>query len=94
MTTKKQKENKARGSSEEGLRILANIEVVKGIYCNTAMIKHTQTEFIFDFAMAESGEGQLVSRIITNPIHAKKILNALKENIQKYEDRFGKIKID
>ena len=73
--------------------IMANIEIMKGQYCNAALIKHSKTEFIFDFAMTEAGQGHLVSKIITNPIHAKQILEALKNNIEKYEEKFGAIEI-
>jgi len=34
------------------------------------------------------------SRIITTPQHAKMLLKALKDNIDKFEARFGEIKVD
>ncbi|MDG1667735.1 MAG: DUF3467 domain-containing protein [Opitutae bacterium] len=79
---------------EEPLKVSANVEMLKGAYCNSAFIKHSKDDFILDFIMAESGEGYLVSKVITNPSHAKKILKALKDNVEKYEKSYGEIKTD
>lgn len=77
---------------EKGLQVLAGAADLKGDYCNVAAIHHAQTEFVFDFFFQLGNQGQLVSRIITNPQHAKAIMSALSENIKKYESRFGTIK--
>jgi len=79
---------------EESLKVSANVEMLKGTYCNSAFIKHSKDDFILDFIMAESGEGYLVSKVITNPSHAKKILKALQDNIEKYEKAYGEIETD
>ena len=34
------------------------------------------------------------ARIITTPQHAKMLMKALKDNIDKFEARFGEIKVD
>ncbi len=73
------------------LPIKASDEDLKGRYANAMQISHTPEEFIFDFLNMAPPAGQLVSRIITNPGHAKRILAALQDNIVKYEARFGKI---
>ena len=80
--------------TEQTLKVSANAEIMKGAYCNSAFIKHSKDDFILDFIIAESGEGYLVSKVITNPSHAKKILNALKDNIEKYEKAYGEIETD
>jgi len=36
-------------------------------------------------------KAKVISRIIVTPDHAKRLLAALKENIEKYEAAFGKI---
>lgn len=63
------------------------------IYSNLAMIGHLREEFILDFIRVFPGtaKGKVRSRVIMAPIHAKRLLFALKENIDKYEANFGPI---
>ncbi len=77
-----------------------NIELgekeAEGIYSNLAIITHSPAEFIIDFTRVVPGvpKAKVHSRIITTPQHAKMLLKALKENIDKFEKRFGEIKIE
>lgn len=77
-----------------------NIELgekeAEGIYSNLAIITHSPAEFIIDFTRVMPGvpKAKVYARIITNPQHAKMLMNALKENIDKFEKRFGVIKIE
>ena len=75
----------------KGLRVSADPQVAQGKYANLAMFRHTQREFVFDFLLNLQGEAQLVSRVLTSPQHAKEVLQALKSNIDHYENQFGKI---
>ena len=70
-------------------------EVAKGSYSNLAIITHSHSEFIIDFATNMPGlPGPKVgSRIVMSPEHCKRLLNALAENIGKYEQHYGKIEI-
>jgi hypothetical protein len=67
-----------------------------GVYSNAANIIHSKNEFIFDFAIVLPGKNaaRVQSRVITNPVHAKQILIALQNNISKYEQSFGEIKVE
>lgn len=69
-------------------------EVAEGEYANLAMIAHSNTEFVIDFIRMMPGvpKAKVKSRIIITPEHAKRLLYALKENIEKYEGTFGNIK--
>lgn len=69
-------------------------EIAEGIYANLAMIAHSNSEFVVDFIRLMPGvpKAKVKSRIILTPEHAKRLLLALKENIEKYEATFGKIK--
>jgi hypothetical protein len=69
-------------------------EVAEGVYANLAMISHSHSEFIVDFIRIMPGvpKARVKSRIIISPEHAKRLLSALKENIERYEANFGKIK--
>jgi len=68
-------------------------EVSKGVYSNLAIISHSPTEIICDFAQMLPGtpNANVRTRVILNPVHAKRLLSALAENIQKYERTFGTI---
>ena len=78
---------------KNGLPIRVNEEVAKGVYSNIAMVSHTPAEFCIDFGQVLPGvEGAIIrQRTIIAPIHAKRLLHALAENIEKYESMFGKI---
>ncbi|MCH7973650.1 MAG: DUF3467 domain-containing protein [Bacteroidetes bacterium] len=77
-----------------------NIELgekeAEGIYSNLAIITHSPAEFIIDFTRIVPGvpKAKVYARIITTPQHAKMLLMALKDNIDKYEKRFGEISIN
>lgn len=70
-------------------------EVAQGVYANLAIITHSSSEFILDFVRILPGipKGGVKSRVILAPEHAKRLLGALQENIAKYENQFGAIKI-
>ncbi len=76
-----------------------NIELgekeAEGIYSNLAIITHSNAEFVLDFTRILPGvpKARVLSRIITTPVHAKLLLNALRDNIEKYEMKFGEIKM-
>jgi len=71
-------------------------EIAEGIYSNLAVITHSSSEFIIDFIriMPNSPKAKVKSRIILTPEHAKRLLYAMNDNISKYEDNYGTIKID
>lgn len=69
-------------------------ETAQGVYSNLAMIAHSPEEFIVDFLQMFPGLPKAIvrSRIILTPLHAKRLLAALSDNVSKYESRFGAIK--
>ena len=70
-------------------------EVAQGEYANFAIITHSSSDFVLDFARILPGvpKAQVRSRVILAPEHAKRLLQALQENIVRYEQEFGKIQI-
>ena len=70
-------------------------EIASGKYSNLALITHSKNEFILDFAAMLPGipQPEVVSRLIMNPEHAKRLLLALQDNIAKYEHQFGVISL-
>jgi len=71
-------------------------EVAEGTYSNLAIISHSSSEFVVDFARIMPGapKANVKSRIILTPEHAKRLLFALQDNVTKFEANNGKIKID
>ncbi|MCS7073224.1 MAG: DUF3467 domain-containing protein [Bacteroidia bacterium] len=70
-------------------------EVADGIYSNLVVISHSSAEFVIDFIRLLPGvpKAKVKSRIIVTPEHAKRLLYALNDNIDKYESSFGKIQL-
>jgi hypothetical protein len=77
------------------LQLELNDQVAEGTYSNLAVITHSSSEFIVDFAQVFPGlpKAPVKSRIILAPEHAKRLLFALEDNIKKYEQVFGKIRM-
>ena len=75
------------------LQIELKEEVAQGIYSNLAIIGHSSSEFIVDFVRVMPGlpKAGVQARIILSPEHAKRLLCALSDNIDKYERTFGTI---
>lgn len=71
------------------LNIKATDETLRGHYSNAMQVTHTQQEVVLDFFHLLPPQGQLVSRVITSPAHAKQIIAALADNLKKYEQQFG-----
>ncbi|MCQ2170274.1 MAG: DUF3467 domain-containing protein [Bacteroidales bacterium] len=79
--------------NEKKINLELKPEVARGEYSNLAIISHSHSEFIIDFATMLPGleKPQIHNRILMTPEHARRLLNALAENISKYEANFGKI---
>jgi hypothetical protein len=76
-----------------------NIELgekeAEGIYSNLAIITHSPAEFVIDYTRILPGvpKAKVYARIVMTPQHAKLLFGALRDNIQKFEEKFGEIKI-
>lgn len=75
------------------LNIEISEEVAEGQYANLAIITHSHAEFVLDFVNVMPGtpKSKVKSRIILTPQHAKRLMRALTENIQKFESVHGPI---
>ncbi len=75
------------------LEIQADEQTAQGVYANLAGVTHSETEFIFDFLFMQPNQpkAKIRARIISSPIHTKRFLQALAENVKRYEERFGTI---
>ena len=75
------------------LNIELSEEMAQGVYSNLAIITHSNAEFVVDFIQVMPGvpKAKVKSRIVLTPQHAKRFLNALAENIEKFEAANGEI---
>jgi len=73
------------------IQIKLTDEMLAGKYANAMQVSHTKEEFILDFLNIFPPNGIVTSRVITSPGHLKRLINALQENLKKYENTFGKI---
>ncbi len=74
-----------------------NIELpadLEAIYSNFAIISHSPSEIVIDFArlLPGSPKSKVLTRIILTPLNAKLLLRALQENLNKYEEKFGEVR--
>lgn len=81
--------------NQNKLDIEISPEAAMGHYSNLAIITHSSSEFIVDFVQHMPGipKAQVNSRIIMTPENAKRLLAALTDNVQKYENQFGEIEL-
>lgn len=63
-------------------------EMAQGTYANLAIISHSSSEFILDFIRIVPGvpKAKVKSRVILTPANAKRLLYALRDNIDKFDD--------
>ncbi|MCD6113364.1 MAG: DUF3467 domain-containing protein [Bacteroidales bacterium] len=80
-------------NKQNQLNIELTNEMAEGIYSNLAIITHSHSEFIIDFIKVMPGlpKAKVKSRIIMTPQHAKRLFNALKGNLKKFESLYGEI---
>jgi Protein of unknown function (DUF3467) len=80
-------------NQQQQLNIELTDDMAQGVYSNLAVITHSPAEFVIDFIRVMPGvpKAKVQSRIILTPQHAKRLMNALKENISKFETQNGKI---
>ena len=64
------------------------------VYVNLFQVAPRQSEFFFSFGQMAREKGtaaHLLSCVVTTPIHAKSMLTALQDAVERYEERFGEI---
>ncbi|MBN2290360.1 MAG: DUF3467 domain-containing protein [Candidatus Glassbacteria bacterium] len=84
MTEKKQQKN---------INLELREQEAEGIYANLALITHSASEFIIDFARLMPGlpKARIHARIVMTPQNFKNLYRAIGENISRYEAGHGTI---
>ncbi len=81
--------------NQEGqINIELDETIAEGTYSNLAIINHSVSEFIVDFINVMPGipKAKVKSRIILTPQHAKRLMQALADNVHRFEQAHGEIK--
>lgn len=85
-----------QNNPDNQIEIELSEDIAQGIYSNLAIISHSSSEFVLDFIRVVPGvpKAKVKSRIILTPDHAKRLLTALQENIDKFEKMNGPVSIN
>lgn len=80
-------------NTENQINIELSEDVASGVYTNLAVITHSNAEFVCDFIQMLPGlpKAKVKSRVIMTPQNAKRLMRALIDNVQKYEQHMGVI---
>jgi hypothetical protein len=65
--------------------------VAKGVFTTGAVVLQGQHEFIVDFLLRMQQPQQVVARVVMPPIVVNQMIMALKDNLARYEERFGPV---
>tara|TARA_B100000029_G_scaffold515653_1_gene623772 strand:- start:20 stop:343 length:324 start_codon:yes stop_codon:yes gene_type:complete len=86
---------KQEDKKQHQIKIELDDSIGQGEYSNFAVVTHSPAEFIMDYIRVLPGmtKSKVKSRIIMAPMHAKTLMMALQDNIKKFEDKFGSIKV-
>ncbi len=83
-----------KNKKKQGINIELDEKIAEGTYSNLAIINHSVSEFVVDFVSIMPGapKSKVKARIILTPQHAKRLLKALGDNINRFEKSHGEIK--
>jgi len=67
---------------------------LEAIYSNFALITHSPSEVIIDFAriLPNAPKAKVYARVILTPMNAKLLHQALGDNLKKFEEKYGEIR--
>ena len=79
-------------NNSQGLQVELPAQL-EATYSNLVVIQHTPSEFVLDFAriLPNMPTARVGARIVCTPMHAKLLLRALQQNIDRFEAQFGQI---
>jgi uncharacterized protein DUF3467 len=85
--------NEKGNPQQNQINIELSEDVAEGVYSNLAIITHSNSEFVLDFIKVMPGvpKAKVKSRILLTPQHAKRLMKALQDNVQKFEAINGEI---
>jgi hypothetical protein len=77
------------------LQIQLDEDVAQGVYANLVLLNHTENEFVLDFAFVQptAPRAKVRARVLSSPRHTKRLLLALQKNVERFEERYGRIEL-
>lgn len=79
--------------SEAGKKQLKIADNIPGAeYSNAAQFQFNKDELQMIYLNLFSGSGRVSAKIVTSPGHFKRMISAMTEAMDKYENQFGKVK--
>jgi hypothetical protein len=75
------------------VQIITGDEMARGRYSNNMAVSHSREEFIVEWLLNSPSGTHLVSRVIVSPGHMRRIIDALSENLRKYEAKYGSVRV-
>ncbi|HOI73901.1 MAG TPA: DUF3467 domain-containing protein [Syntrophales bacterium] len=85
--------NESTAPPQQGVQILTGDDMARGRYSNNLAVAYNPEEFILDWLLSSPGGIHLVSRVIVSPSHAKRIVEVLSKNLERYEEQFGGVPV-
>ena len=78
-------------AEQKEINIELSEEIAEGTYANLSIISHSDAEFVLDFIrlVPNMPKAKVKSRIIMSPQQTKRLLQALSENVKRYEASHG-----
>ena len=88
-------EQKKNNPNPTQLNIELSAELARGVYSNLAVVSHSHSEFVLDFIQVIPGtpKAEVRSRVIMTPQNTKRLMLAMKENLEKYERVHGEVRV-
>jgi len=82
----------AQSPTQINIELPADLEAV---YSNFAIINHSPSEIVIDFArlMPNVPKAKIHARIMLTPLNAKLLLKALGDNLAKFEEKYGEVRL-
>ena len=66
-------------------------ETLRGCYANTLVVAHTAEEFVLDFILTLPPQAVCNARVLIHPGHLKRVIQALQQNLARYEAAHGTV---
>jgi hypothetical protein len=79
--------------NEQKMQIKIADNIPGAEYANAMQINHNKDEMQISFFNIMGVSGRVTGKIITSPGHFKRMIQAMQENLKKYEDTFGEVKV-
>jgi hypothetical protein len=73
------------------IKVKIGDEVLRGCYANSLVVAHTAEEFVLDFILSLPPQPVCNARVLVHPGHLKRIIQALQQNLARYEAAHGTV---